>query len=60
MHTMGFGPQISCLIFLLGQYAASQVMPTSGVTYDITLMRYVFQGYLHSPLLFAIVAYHYW
>ena len=35
MHTMGFGPRMSRLIFLLGQDAVSQVMLNGGVTSDI-------------------------
>ena len=32
MHTMGFGPHMSSLIFLLGQDAVSQVMLNGGIT----------------------------
>ena len=37
MHTMGFGPRMSRLIFLLGQDAVSRVMLNGGVTSDIAL-----------------------
>ena len=55
MHTMGFGPRMSHLIFLLGQDAVSRVMLNGGVTSDIALTRSVRQGCPISPLLFAIV-----
>ena len=52
---MGFGPPMSCLIYLLGQDAVSLVMLNGGVTSDIALTRSVRQGCPLSPLLFAIV-----
>ena len=55
MHTMGFGPRTSRLIFLLGQDAVSRVMLNGGVTLDIALTRSVRQGCPLSPLLFATV-----
>ena len=33
MHTMGIGPCVSCLIFLLGQDALSQVMLMGSIKY---------------------------
>ena len=35
MHTMGFGPRMSRLTYLLGQDAVSRVMLNGGVTSDI-------------------------
>ena len=55
MHTMGFGPRMSRLIFLLGQDAVSRVMLNGGVTSDIALTTFVRQGCPLSPLLFVIV-----
>ena len=55
MHTMGFGPRMSLLIFLLGQDAVSRVMLNGGLTSDIALTRSVRQGCPLSPLLFAII-----
>ena len=55
MHNMGFGPRMSRLIFLLGQYVVSRVMLNGGVPLDIALTRSVRQGCPLSPLLFDIV-----
>ena len=55
IHTMGFGPPMSRLIYLLGQDAVSRVMLSGGVTSDIAVTRSVRQGCPLSPLLFAIV-----
>ena len=55
MHSMGFGPRMSRLIYLLGQNATSCVMLNGGVTAKIPLTRSVRQGCPLSPLLFAIV-----
>ena len=54
MHTMGFGPCMSRLIFLLGQ-DVSRVLLNGGVTSDIALTRSVRQGFPLSPLFFVIV-----
>ena len=55
MHTMGFSPLMSRLIYLLGQDAVSRLILNGGVISDITLTRSVRQGCPLSPLLFASV-----
>ena len=49
IHTMGFGPRMSRLIFFLGQDAVSRVMLKGGVTSDISFTRSIRQGCPLSP-----------
>ena len=46
MHTMGFGPRMSHLIFLLGHVVVSRVILNGGFTSDIALIRSVRQDAL--------------
>ena len=53
MYSMGFGPRMCRLIFLLGQNVTSRVMLNGGVTPKVFLTRSVRQGCPLSPLLFV-------
>ena len=41
MRTMGFGPHMSCLVFLLGEDAVYGVMLNGGVTLDIVVVSFL-------------------
>ncbi|MCO5597147.1 hypothetical protein L7F22_051222 [Adiantum nelumboides] len=54
MHSMGFGPRMSRLIFTLSLGSQSWIMMNGGVTSPVSLTRSLRQGCPLSPLLFAL------
>ena len=55
MHTMGFGPHMSRLIFLLGQVVVSRIMFNEGITSNCywslaTRVRYLIRKYPYQGL----------
>lgn len=55
MHSMGFGPRMSRLIYTLSLGSQSRIMMNGGVTSPVSLTRSLRQGCPLSPLLFALV-----
>ncbi|MCO5562139.1 hypothetical protein L7F22_015765 [Adiantum nelumboides] len=54
MHSMGFGPRMSRLIYTLSLGSQSRIMMNGGVTSPVSLTRSLRQGCPLSPLLFAL------
>ncbi|MCO5603299.1 hypothetical protein L7F22_057448 [Adiantum nelumboides] len=55
MHTMGFGPCMSRLIYTLSLSSVSRIMINGGATFPVSLTRSLRQGCPLSPLRFALV-----
>ncbi|MCO5602437.1 hypothetical protein L7F22_056569 [Adiantum nelumboides] len=54
MHSMGFGPRMSRLIYTFSLGSQSRIMMNGGVTSPVSLTRSLRQGCPLSPLLFAL------
>ena len=55
MHTMGLGPRMPHLIFLLGKNIMSKAMLNGGFTSNIAHTSFVYLGCPPSQLLFTLV-----